>query len=209
MADRMGESWDDVHAGRDPAKVVEPHPAVVDTVRGLAVGTALDVGCGDGVNLVWLAAQGWDVTGVDASSVGLERAAARAESAGVADRVRLEQADLATWTPAAAFDLVLEVLVHAPDDLARSSVRARAAGGVAPGGTLLVVTHRTVAPWVASHHHVHGGELPTAGEIAAELGLDGSGWRLVRAAELERAERHGDEVAAVVDAVVQAVRSER
>src|SRR5690349_13040548 len=87
MADRMGESWDDVHAGRDPAKGVEPHPAVVDTVRGLAVGTALDVGCGDGVNLVWLAAQGWDVTGVDASRVGLERAAARAESAGVADRV--------------------------------------------------------------------------------------------------------------------------
>jgi 2-polyprenyl-3-methyl-5-hydroxy-6-metoxy-1,4-benzoquinol methylase len=205
----MAESWDDVHAGRDPGKVVEPHPAVVDTVRGLAVGTALDVGCGDGVNLVWLAAQGFDVTGVDASRVGLERAASRAEAAGVADRVRLEQADLQAWTPAAAFDLVLEVLVHAPDDLARSSVRARAAGGVAPGGTLLVVTHRTVAPWVASHHHHgHGDELPTAAEIAAELRLDRPGWRLVRAAELERTEQHGDELATVVDAVVQAVRDE-
>jgi methyl halide transferase len=53
---------------------------------------AIDLGCGTGANAVWLAQQGFDVTGVDLSRVGLERAGARADAAGVV--VRFLAADL-------------------------------------------------------------------------------------------------------------------
>lgn len=44
---------------------------------------ALDVGCGTGVNSVWLAQQGFDVTGIDLAPLAVEQAAKRARDAGV------------------------------------------------------------------------------------------------------------------------------
>ena len=49
-------------------------------------GDALDVGCGEGADAIWLAARGWRVTGVDVSVVALERAARHATAQGAADR---------------------------------------------------------------------------------------------------------------------------
>ena len=58
--------------------------------------TALDVGCGEGADAVWLAARGWRVTALDISRVALDRAAAHARAAGaeVAGRITWRQADL-------------------------------------------------------------------------------------------------------------------
>jgi SAM-dependent methyltransferase len=42
-------------------------------VEGLPPGRALDLACGEGRNALWLAAQGWQATGVDFSPVALER----------------------------------------------------------------------------------------------------------------------------------------
>src|SRR3954462_3180467 len=44
---------------------------------------ALELGCGTGTNCVWLAQQGFDVTGVDVAPLAVERAQARARAAGV------------------------------------------------------------------------------------------------------------------------------
>ncbi len=44
---------------------------------------ALEIGCGTGVNAVWLAGQGFDVTAVDLSPLAIERARQRAADAGV------------------------------------------------------------------------------------------------------------------------------
>jgi SAM-dependent methyltransferase len=52
----------------------------------------VDLGCGSGINAVWLAQQGFDVTGIDISSLAIEQARARAAVAGVV--VRFEQDDL-------------------------------------------------------------------------------------------------------------------
>jgi SAM-dependent methyltransferase len=117
-----------VHGGR-------PDPTVVEEAGGLPPGRALDLGCGQGRNGAWLAAQGWRVTGVDFSDVGL--AAAR-EAAPDAEWVR---ADLREYVPEpGAYDLVLYSFVQLPADERRAVLR-RAAGAVAPGGTLLVVGH--------------------------------------------------------------------
>jgi SAM-dependent methyltransferase len=44
---------------------------------------ALDIGCGTGTNSVWLAQQGFDVTGVDLAPLAVERVEQRARDAGV------------------------------------------------------------------------------------------------------------------------------
>jgi SAM-dependent methyltransferase len=85
----------------------EPPRLLVDAVRGRPQrGRALDVGCGAGTFSVWLAEQGFEVTGIDVIPKALELAAERARVAGV--HVDLVQADLLTWSAPAPFDLVLD-----------------------------------------------------------------------------------------------------
>ena len=68
---------------------------------------ALDVACGAGGTLVWLAQRGWRVTGVDISATALAQARARLDTAGLLDRATLIEADLDTWRPdAACYDLI-------------------------------------------------------------------------------------------------------
>jgi SAM-dependent methyltransferase len=133
------EMWDERHAAREPIESPEPDPTLVEEIGPLAPGRALDLGAGDGRNAVWLATRGWDVTAVDFSQVALDRGRALAERTGVA--IDWVQADLLAWTPPPrAFDLVCLFFIHLPPD-ERRRVYARAADGVAPGGSLLVVAH--------------------------------------------------------------------
>ena len=60
-----------------------PSVFLMESTKGLISGKALDVGAGQGRNAVWLAQQGWDVTGIDISAVGLAAAADNAKNAGV------------------------------------------------------------------------------------------------------------------------------
>ena len=70
---------------------------LVAEVGTMVPGRALDFGCGEGRNAVWLASQGWTTTGVDFSKGGLGKARRLAEAEGVA--VEWELADLRTYTP--------------------------------------------------------------------------------------------------------------
>jgi 2-polyprenyl-3-methyl-5-hydroxy-6-metoxy-1,4-benzoquinol methylase len=58
-----------------------PSVFMIESVQGLELGKALDVGAGQGRNAVWLAQQGWDVTAIDISGVGLAVAEANARKA--------------------------------------------------------------------------------------------------------------------------------
>jgi SAM-dependent methyltransferase len=106
-------------------------------VTGMAPGRALDVGCGEGADAIWLAQAGWEVTGLDVSSVAIERAAAAATAAGV--DVRWVVADFAAGGHG-EYDLVAvhyAALKHTPDDAALRALLA----AVTVGGTLLYVGH--------------------------------------------------------------------
>ena len=114
---------------------------MVAETEGLTPGTALDVGCGEGGDAVWLAGRGWRVTATDFSAVALERCAALAEQSGVADRIEWRQADARTWQPdGEQWDLVSSQFIHLSDGGMPDLVR-RLGDAVAPGGTLLVVGH--------------------------------------------------------------------
>ncbi len=131
--------WDRRYAGSDLVWTDEANRFVAAELAGLAPGRALDLGCGEGRNAVWLAARGWRVTGVDFSAVALDKARSLAAARGV--DVDWVCADVLTHAvDPAGYDLVLLAYLQLPADGRRRVLRT-AAGALAPGGTLLVVAH--------------------------------------------------------------------
>ncbi|PRX45004.1 methyltransferase family protein [Prauserella shujinwangii] len=132
--------WDERYRSRDRLFSGAPNGVLVAEVTGLPPGQALDVGCGEGADALWLARRGWQVTAIDVSRVALERAAAAADE-DIAGRVAWVQADVTTSAPpAGAFDLVSVQyfpLPRRPDHAALHGLL----DAVAPGGTLLFVGH--------------------------------------------------------------------
>jgi 2-polyprenyl-3-methyl-5-hydroxy-6-metoxy-1,4-benzoquinol methylase len=134
-------SWDERYDGDGKIWSGDPNPQLVAEVSGLTPGAALDVGCGEGGDVIWLARRGWRVTGADFSANGLARAAEHARAAGVADRTDWWQVDARTFTPdGRSYDLVTTHFLHPPDG-GMAQVTRRLAAAVTPGGHLLVVGH--------------------------------------------------------------------
>ncbi|RLV48598.1 class I SAM-dependent methyltransferase [Nocardioides mangrovicus] len=143
-------AWEDRYAGEESVWSGNPNPQLVAAAEGLAPGTALDVGCGEGGDVVWLARQGWRVTGADFSANGLTRARRHAEQAGVAERCDWWQVDARGFdADGRTWDLVTTHYLH-PPDAGMPAVVGRLAAAVAPRGRLLVVGH---APSELFTHH--------------------------------------------------------
>lgn len=163
-----------------------PNPQLVREVADLAPGTALDVGCGEGADAIWLVERGWRVTAVDFSATAIERAAARAAELGrpTSERVAWLRADLAAWQPAeATYDLVSAQFFHTQQEV-RDGVFRRLAAAVAPGGTLLIVGHHPADMQAMAANPPPAELYFTAPEVAATL--DPQGWEIVVAEDRER-----------------------
>nr|WP_240796730.1 class I SAM-dependent methyltransferase [Streptomyces sp. RFCAC02] len=166
-----------------------PNDALVREVSDLPPGRALDLGCGEGADTVWLARRGWRVTGVDISRVALERAARHAADAGVTDRIEWQQHDLGESFPEGSFDLVSAQFLHSWSDMPRDRILRAAAAAVAPGGTLLIEGHSTGPSWEEEHPDIH---LPTPSEVVASLELPDDEWEIQRAEHHERVQLSPD-----------------
>ena len=184
--------------GRANAALVE----VLEQVTGLTPGRALDLGCGEGGDAIWLAGSGWQVTAVDISAVALQRAAEDAAAAGVAERISFVEADLAHDFPPGEFELVSAPFLQTVLEFPRALVLQRAAAAVAPGGLLVIVEHAAGPPW-SEHRHDH---FPTAAETFASLELPESGWQVLRVDVRERTATGPDGQAAPLLDNVIAVR---
>jgi SAM-dependent methyltransferase len=169
--------WDERYGSADRIWSGAPNPQLVAEASDLAPGTALDAGCGEGADAVWLAARGWRVTAVDVSAVALERGAANA-APGVAGRITWHQADLTTWVPDGTFDLVNAQFMHFPSEL-RKPAYARLADAVAPGGTLLIVAHHPSDMSTTMPRPPEPDLFFTAEELAASL--DPQRWEVLAA----------------------------
>jgi 2-polyprenyl-3-methyl-5-hydroxy-6-metoxy-1,4-benzoquinol methylase len=133
--------WEERYSSDEKIWSGNPNPQLVAEVSGLTPGTALDVGCGEGGDVIWLARQGWRVTGADFSANGLARAARHAEEAGVADRIDWWQVDARTFAAdGRSYDLVTTHFLHPPEG-GMVEVTNRLSEAVGPGGYLLVVGH--------------------------------------------------------------------
>ncbi len=205
-------AWDERYAAAPSVWSGRPNPQLVAETADLPAGTALDVGCGEGADALWLAERGWRVTAVDFSTVALGRAAARAAERGLADRLEWVHADVRTWTPPAGrFALVTAQYMHLPA-ADRGALFARLAAGVAPGGTLLVVGHlvgdgddpQAGHAAAAPGHEAHATDkFFTAEQVAA--GLDPAGWEVQVAEQRPRPDNHAHG-RPVADAVLRARR---
>ena len=60
--------WDAVYAGSEQVWSGDPNSVLVAEVSEVTPGTAVDVGCGEGADAIWLAQRGWRVTAFDVSS---------------------------------------------------------------------------------------------------------------------------------------------
>ncbi|MEV8016006.1 class I SAM-dependent methyltransferase [Streptomyces sp. NPDC086554] len=168
------EFWDDRYRDSDRMWSGEPNASLVRETAGLTPGSALDLGCGEGGDAIWLARQGWRVTATDVSRVALDRAAGHADRAGVAERIDWQRHDLATSFPAGSYDLVSAHFLHSLVDMPREQILRNAAAAVAPGGVLLVVGHEGFPSWEPGPHpEVH---LPTPQEVLASLDLAAGAW---------------------------------
>ncbi|NLU73192.1 class I SAM-dependent methyltransferase [Streptomyces sp. HNM0575] len=134
-------AWEERYSGEETLWSGDPNPQLVAEASGLTPGTALDVGCGEGGDVIWLAGQGWTVTGADFSANGLARAARHAEQAGVGDRTDWWQVDARAFAAGGrSYDLVTTHYLHPPDG-GMVEVAGRLAEAVALGGHLLIVGH--------------------------------------------------------------------
>lgn len=116
-----------------------PNGRLQAEAAGLIPGRALDVGCGEGADAIWLARSGWAVTAIDISEVALNRARQAAELAGVA--VEWIRGDaLQVPLPAGSFDLVSLQYPALPKAAGEAAVQALL-HTVRPGGLLLAVYH--------------------------------------------------------------------
>ncbi len=133
--DRQG--WDHRYDGEELIFTADPSRFLGPELAGLTPGRALDLGSGEGRNALWLAEQGWAVTGLDFSSVGIAKAVRLARQRGLA--VDWVVADLRSFQPpASSFDLVIQFFVHFPAPERRALLR-RAVDALRPGGVILVV----------------------------------------------------------------------
>jgi SAM-dependent methyltransferase len=133
------QRWDEMYRSRDQVFSGNPNAVLVAETIDLPPGQALDVGCGEGADALWLARRGWQVTAVDISEIALQRAAAAATD--VQGRVAWARADLLTTPPpAGAFDLVSVQYFPLKRQPGHAALRGLL-DAVAPCGTLLFATH--------------------------------------------------------------------
>lgn len=194
--------------------------------------TALDLGCGEGGDVLWLASQGWSATGVDLSETAISRAREEAAARGLS--AQFVAADLASWADdvlsgeaggelAEQYDLVTASFLQSPVHFPRERVLRAAARTVAPGGTLIVISHGAPPPWANEHAEGHGaghgagghgpGDFPTPDAELATLELSGDSWDngewAILAAELREREVTAPDgsAAKILDTVIIATRA--
>lgn len=108
---RAATMWDGVYAKPEPIMNTFPNRFLASSVEGIKPGRALDIGMGQGRNSLYLASQGWDVTGVDISAKGIE--IARKEASARKLKLNAVQAEFSTFDLGIdQWDLIGEIYQH-------------------------------------------------------------------------------------------------
>jgi thioredoxin reductase/SAM-dependent methyltransferase len=200
--------WEARYAGTEHAWSGRVNKVLADVAAGLTPGRALDLGCGEGGDVVWLAQRGWTVTGIDLSRTATERGRAAAAAAGISpDSARFEAADLATWTTPERYDLVTISFLHSwPVPIPRNEILRHATEFVAPGGHLLVTAHVGAPSWSGDHELVHSYRFPTPASDLDALALETGRWDVLVCETRQREVAAPDGSPATIDDGVLLVR---
>lgn len=191
--------WERHWAPADAQQSLPVNPYLPVETADLEVGTALDAGCGTGTEALWLAAQGWDVTGADIAHPALLTAQNRAAAAGLSDQIEWVEVDVARWQPGRTWDLVVTNYAH--PDSGQLDFYRHIASWVAPGGTLLIVGHL--------HRSDHSHDHPDAATVTLPAIMDTFSdppWQISAGYNNTRSMLVGDRTVELHDVVVRVQR---
>lgn len=137
--------WDERYGTEDYVFGTEPNGFLVEALAGLTAtkggvpGRALCIADGEGRNSVYLAGLGYQVTAMDASAMGMEKARRLAAARGV--WVATEVADLVDFDfGSESWDLVVSIFCHLPPEL-RRDVHRRVVEALRPGGAFVLESY--------------------------------------------------------------------
>lgn len=170
------EFWEQLYGEDGPRWSGRVNHAIAEVVGDWQSGRALDLGCGEGGDVLWLAEQGWQARGLDLSEIAIARARESASARGLGlDRASFDATDLADWVgedPATSesFDLITASFLQSPVELPRAEILRAATSRLAPGGRLVVVAHAS-APSGSQDHHSDA-VFPSPEDEVEMLGLD-------------------------------------
>lgn len=140
-------AWDERYSEDDLVWGAPPNEVVVEQVTALPHGRALDLACGEGRNSLWLATRGWQVTGIDYSSVAIDKARSIASRSprSVRERLDYRTGDITDAEFGDSYDLALLIYLHLPRSQRVRAVK-RAITSLEPDGILMILGHDSSNP---------------------------------------------------------------
>ena len=132
--------FESAYLGTPPWDIGRPQPAIMRLAQaGQITGSVLDVGCGTGENVLYLAELGFAAMGVDGAPTAISKARAKAKQRGVTAQFEVADA-LSLSMPNRQFDSVIDTgLFHVFSDEERDRFRDSLARVVRPGGTYFLM----------------------------------------------------------------------
>ena len=177
------EYWEQRYSGSGRVWSGKVNETMASIVAELTPGAAIDLGCGEGGDVLWLAEQGWSALGLDISAIAVGRAREEAAARGL-DRATFEAVNLDAWKPdPATVDLVTASFFQSSVALDRTAILRRAMTALRPGGRLVTVSHAAPPSWAKDHP----AKMVSVQEEAAQLGGQAEEWEIERAEERPRA----------------------
>jgi SAM-dependent methyltransferase len=172
--------WDERYGSEDYAYGTEPNEFLKTYFHHLSKGSILSLAEGEGRNAVFLARQGYAVTAVDSSRVGLEKAGKLAEQHGVT--IERVHADLASFDfGLAQWDGIVSIFCPLPSIL-RKDVHRKVVAALKPGGVFLLEAYTPDQ----LRHGTGGGTNVDTMQTKASVSHELAGLEFAHLAELER-----------------------
>ena len=177
------EYWEQRYSGSERVWSGKVNQAMAEVVSHLTPGRSLDLGCGEGGDVLWLAEHGWTAHGLDISATAVGRAREEADARGL-DGASFEAVDLDAWEPEpGTVDLVTASFFQSNVALDRTAILRRAMTALRPGGRLVTVSHAAPPSWAKDHPAT----MVSVQEEAAQLVRSAKEWEVELAAERPRA----------------------
>lgn len=201
------ESWNNLYSEKEQIWSGEPNKTLVSLIEHHQPTTVLDLGCGEGGDVLWLVQRGWQATGIDISDVAVNRARQAAEHAGV--QAEFVAADLSDLRTDKTFDLIISSFMQSHfDELDRLGIFREALGCLNVGGELVSVSHASMPSFVKADdpRHKHAVNLPDPLAEAYALTKNNESFQVVIAEKRSRTVTSPEGEAGTIDDGVMVIR---
>ena len=195
--------WEQRYADSERIWSGKVNATLAAVARDLTPGDSIDLGCGEGGDVLWLAEQGWRAHGLDISATAVGRAREEAAARGL-ENASFTATDLSAWRPDPdSADLVTASFFQSNVELDRIAILRTAASALRSGGHLVVISHAAPPPWAGKN----GPQMLSARDDAAQLDLSSDEWTIEEADERSRPATGPDgQHTELIDAVLVARR---